>query len=82
MTSYSLLSDVNRLTSRPPNIVWSVTAMSRAGTPRSSARSRSRLTTSSGRVTRRSVSTFTNPGMARARLTSASIPFAKVSKSR
>jgi len=34
MTSYSLLSDVNRVTSWPPSSVCSVSATSRAGTPK------------------------------------------------
>ena len=42
ITSYSLLSRVKVLTLRPPSMVCSVLAIASTGTPRSSARSRSK----------------------------------------
>ena len=44
ITSYCLLSRVNVLVLLPPSSTWSVVATSPTGTPRSSARSRSKLT--------------------------------------
>ena len=78
ITSYCLLSRVKVLTSRPPSSAWSVVATSRTGTPRSSARSRSKLTVSSGLLTRRSLSTLIRPGIWRARVSSVSLPLASV----
>ena len=81
ITSYSLLFRVNVLVRVPPSSVWSVAATSPTGTPRSSARSRSKVTVSSGLLTRRSVSTLTRPLICLARATSVSTPFASMAKS-
>ncbi len=56
-------------------------ATSDTATPRSSARSRSKLTVSCGLLTRRSLSTLTRPGICRARASRVSFPLASRSKS-
>ena len=81
MTSYCLLLRVNVLVRLPPSSTCRVVATSPTGTPRSSARSRSKLTVSSGLFTRRSLSTLIRPFTWRARASRVSFPFTSRSKS-
>ncbi len=81
ITSYCLLFRVNVLVRLPPRSTWSVVATSPTGTPRSSARSRSKFTVNSGLFTRRSLSTLSSPFTWRARASRVSLPFTSRSKS-
>ena len=80
ITSYCLLLRVKVLVLLPPSRTWSVVATSATGTPRSSARSRSKVTVSWGLLTRRSLSTLISPATWRARASRVSLPRARESK--